>query len=95
MKTQNGLSLKEEQMFSEVAQVLDKYNGQTREFGLHLEHSHFEVNEEEVMHETNDKLGRNSILRPVPKNKLPERAYPTAWSVDKTGVAAISTWCCD
>jgi hypothetical protein len=90
-----GLTVTENKMISEIALVFNKYKESTRQFGLHLVHSHFDVNASEVMHETNDKLGRNSIVRPIPKEKLPENSYPTAWSVDKTGIAEISTWCCD
>lgn len=91
----SGLSDSEIKMFAEIQTVLDKYQANTREFGLHLVHSHFNVNETEILHETHNKEARTLSVKPILLDNLPVSSKATMWCFDKSGTIKVMQFCCD
>ena len=89
------LSQSEIDLFREVATVMKKYEGKTREFGMCLVHKHFSVNQDEIMHETNDPVTRTLTVKPVKIAEMPAGSHPTQWKVIQGGKAEAVQWCCD
>jgi hypothetical protein len=77
-----------------IGHILAKYDLSDR-FGLYDIHSHFPMQDGEVIHETNDPVGRVIFRRPVHEKSLPSTARATAWRIDENGTATADTWCCD
>lgn len=89
------LSNTEQEMFKEVFAVFDKYKSLTRTFGLQLVHSHFSINDDEVLLETNNEELRHLFVRPVKVTQLNKIPLATSWAKDNNGVIKISQFCCD
>lgn len=93
---QTGLSASEQKMFAEISRIFYKYKNETREFGLSLLHSHFNVKRNEILHETNDKSNRTMQIRPIAHTNIPAQAHATLWSVSTiTGKPKVLQLCCD
>ena len=89
------LSTSEQALFDEISTILEKYKGKTREFGVHLVHSHFHLKKNEVLHETHDKIKRTLSVTPKNKKAIPKTSYATSWSFTKTGKPSVEMFCCD
>ena len=63
-------------------------------FGIWRAHEHFDLQEGEVFHETSNAETKESILRIIPKNKLPKNAFASSWKLTEHG-PIVATWCCD
>jgi len=94
---ENALNLNEVElkMFREISNVLQKYDGKTRKFGLQLIHSHFPLKSEEILHETHDKERRKMLIQPILKNLIPSKAFATAWTLNPSGNPSAVMFCCD
>ena len=94
MKTEFQLSSEERKMMKEVGSIFSKYKGKTRQFGLQLIHSHFQLAEDEILHETHNK--RNRVLTTIPvKIDRTKDALATAWQISANGKIIVSMFCCD
>ncbi len=94
-KDSTGLTDSEQQMFHEVSEILNKYKGTTRNFGFSLIHSHFHLKKDEMLHETNNKIERYMLIRPLKKKEIPPKAHPTLWKISPKGKIEIAQFCCD
>jgi hypothetical protein len=70
-------------VMDEVRAVLEKH-GALERFGLTLLHSHFRVDDDEVLAESVDPEARTLTIRPVPKERIPAdaEAVVTSWRLD-------------
>jgi hypothetical protein len=87
------LSKSEIDMMKEVCRVFSKYSGKTRQFGLQLVHSHFEMDNDEILYETHNKKSRTLTTRPI-KKSASVNALATAWEINKEGEIAVTSLCC-
>ncbi len=94
MKEVLQLSNEERMMMKEVSAVFSKYKGKTRQFGLQLIHSHFPIQQDEILYETHNKKARTLIIKPVKKDKAKD-ALATAWEVKQNGKIIVTSLCCD
>lgn len=94
MKIQQlGLTSEEQNLFAEVSNILSKYEGKTREFGLFDVHTHFPIEEDETLYETNSPQSRTHTVV-VKKKTQVGNAKPTQWIVKKNSVKVFQ-YCCD
>lgn len=93
MEARHSLNPTEQQMFSDIAAVMANYGDCVGKFGLFRVHSHFPVNDGEVLHETSDREARVSTVRPIPATERPETSVPSQW-VFSGGKPEVSLWCC-
>jgi hypothetical protein len=95
--TQNGLQLSstELEMIKEVFQIFSKYTGVTREFGVQLVHSHFALEEGEILYETHDKENRILSVRPARLGQFKNPPLATAWQQEERGQIEVAMFCCD
>lgn len=89
------LSNTEEQMLLEVFNVMSKYKGITRSFGVQLIHSHFTVKPDEVLYETHDVKTRKLFIEPVNSDVFLRPPLATAWQQNESGELVVSMFCCD
>jgi hypothetical protein len=89
------LNERDNQFFDDVYFLMkNKYPEMIEKFGLWRAHQHFELEENEVFHETSDLNKRESTLRIIKKTDLPEHAFASTWKLTDRGPIA-ATWCCD
>ena len=91
---QLNLNRTEIKMLKEVSLILKKYN-KDKKFGIQLLHSHFNIDADEILHETNNKVKRQLLTKAIKKNKLPKGSYATSWSLDVKGMPCPLLFCCD
>lgn len=89
------LNKNEIEMMEEVFQVISKYNGKIRSFGLQLIHSHFPIKTDEILYETHDKDTRMLTVRPIEVTSLSNDALATSWAKDENGTLVVCAFCCD
>ena len=76
------LSNSDNECIKDIVNVLKKHNCLDR-FGLTLLHSHFDLEENEVLAETNNPICRTLLVEPIEKNDLENfNYYETAWRFD-------------
>lgn len=93
--TAQSLSERDTQFFAEVYHLIkDKYPEMEEKFGLWRIHQHFDLKEDEVFHETSDPYSRESILRIIKGNDLPQQAFASTWKLTESG-PVVATWCCE
>ena len=92
----NGLSDREVAMFSELADVMKKYNDIERKFNIALDHQHFEIADDESLYETHDAKTRVLKTVVVKDKELSGSALATQWKlpVISPDISVVS-WCCD
>lgn len=89
------LTQKDLEFFQEVSTLIyAKYPEMKDKFGIWRIHQHFELEQDEVFHETSNPKTRESTLRIIKKNELPLGAFASTWRLTPQG-PAIATWCCD
>lgn len=76
---------------SEVYEVLRRHGLEER-FGLALLHKHFDLNDDEVLVETTDKIGRRLTIEPVVRSEA-GKLIETIWSITKDDNAKIVLGC--
>lgn len=93
--TTAGLDAREQELFNEIFHLMNtKFTDLKEKFGIWRIHNHFDINEDEVFHETSDPVTRESTLRIIKRKDLPQNAFASSWQLtDKGAVAAL--WCCD
>lgn len=74
--------------------LLEKYPDLKDKFGIWKAHQHFELNEDEVFHETSNEKTKESTLRIIKKSELPKQAFASTWYITENG-PIVATWCCD
>ena len=89
------LSTSELKMMKEVFQVFEKYAYISREFGVHIIHSHFPVKKNEILYETHDKKERVLKIVPTPLSAFNKIPAATAWQKSKSGEIKVTMFCCD
>jgi hypothetical protein len=89
------LSTIEAKMFNEVFDIFSKYSGQTRAFGIQLDHSHFPLKKGEVLYETHNKINRVLTIRPRSAQKISKKTLATAWNKGYNKQIQITAFCCD
>ncbi len=75
----------------EIRQVLKKHNALSR-FGINLLHTHFNLDDDEIMMETTDVKNREYLVRPVKKSWLKENGIEASTTVigfDENGYEQI------
>jgi hypothetical protein len=95
MKNSLQLSSTEETMLQEIFNVVSKYRGKTRIFGVQLMHSHFPLKSGEVLYETHDKKARTLQVQPVKRSHFKQAPLATAWHQTKKGEIKVSMFCCE
>lgn len=75
----------------EIRDVLKKH-GKLNRFGVALLHSHFKVEEDEILLESSDEEARTLVIQPVMRSEGMSNNIPTIWQLREEGVFA-STWC--
>lgn len=82
-------------MLEEVFHVMSKYSDKTREFGVQLVHSHFPMEDGEILYETHDKDKRILNTRPVRITDIKNSPLATAWLKASSGNIQVCVFCCD
>mgnify|MGYP006896949243 CR=1 FL=1 len=83
------VSEEDKECIREVKEVLEKY-GKSSRFGLTLLHSHFPVDEDEILVEVCDPENRTLTTKPKKKSEVDiEGSIKTSWRLDK-GEAMVS-----
>jgi len=83
------------EFFQDVYSLMkNKYPGMEDRFGIWRVHQHFELEEDELFHETSDSKAKESVLKIVKKEDLSEKAFASTWKLTETG-PVVATWCCD
>ena len=77
------VSKEDRECIKEVKEVLEKH-GKSSKFGLTLLHSHFPVDEDEVLVEVCDPENRTLTAKPKKKSEVDtESSIKTSWRLDK------------
>lgn len=93
METQTqGLNNQEIEMFNEISQILKKYEGSCRKFGLFHVHDHFDIDKDEVLYETNNPTRRTHEVVVKKKDDV-KNAKPTQWVINNKKIE-IKQYCC-
>jgi len=93
--TSENLNENDIKFFEDVYELMkNKYPGMEDRFGMWRLHQHFELNDDELFHETTNLDTKESTLRIINKKDLPNSAIPTTWQLTAAG-PTIQTWCCD
>lgn len=79
----------------ELKEVMDKYPHLDRKFGIMLDHTHFDIKENEILHETHDKAQRVLTVNTIKKSELSSNAKATQWVFDEKGEIKVAQYCCD
>lgn len=95
MNSHLQLSSVEIQMMQEVFAVMNKYQQKTRQFGINLIHSHFPMQENEILYETHNKEKRTLHVTPKKINDFISLPLATAWHQTEKGETIVSMFCCD
>jgi len=74
--------------------MITKYPEVKNKFGIWRTHQHFELNQDEIFHETSNMEKKESILKIIKKEDLPENAFASTWKLTEIG-PVVTTWCCD
>jgi hypothetical protein len=91
----SSLSDRDTEFFQEVYSLMkNKYPEMEDKFGIWRSHQHFDLKEDEVLHETSNLATQESTLRIIKKKDLPEKAFASTWTLTKSG-PVVATWCCD
>ncbi|OQP64749.1 hypothetical protein A3860_18495 [Niastella vici] len=85
----------EVRMLEEVFQIFSKYSEKTRNFGIQLIHSHFPLQEDEILYETHDKISRVMEVKPVKIGSVSNNSLATAWDQTAKGHIRVAMFCCD
>jgi hypothetical protein len=88
------LSSTEQNMAKEVFEVISKYGKTIRPFGLQLAHSHFPMNESEVLYETHNTESRTLSTSPVIAKDIHPSSLATSWE-NRDGKIVATAFCCD
>jgi len=94
LTTALGLANDEVQLFEELNKVMEKYPHLNRKFGITLAHSHFEIGENEILHETHSVKDRTLSVRTIDKSEV-KNAHPTQWIFKEDGTIQVAQYCCD
>ena len=94
MNKELQLSSEELKMMEEISQIFAKYSNRTREFEVHLVHSHFQIKKGETLYETHNKIKRE--LKIIPKKFTGRGKLPlaTAWNT-LNGKLCVAMFCCE
>ena len=80
-------------LFQELAEVLEKHGALDR-FGITLLHTHFNIEEGEILLETTNRDAREQKIRPVPVNSLAgEKFLETSWRLGPNGKITLACRC--
>ena len=92
IKDVSPLSDHDSEVMKDLTEVLRKHGALNR-FGVTLLHSHFPVNDDEILVESCDVEGRTLTIQPVPKQELDGITYTTtSWHLG-TGVPQMACIC--
>lgn len=95
MKNELQLSNTEIKMMNEVYQVFSRYRNQTREFGLQLIHTHFPMQEDEILYEVHNAEKRILTICPLKRSSI-KNALATGWQFNNSnGQIEVNNLCCD
>jgi|SRR3989344_4881957 len=80
-------------LFRELAGVLERHNALDR-FGINLLHTHFPINEGEVLLETTDRKTREQVIRPVSLDAIQRQGIlETSWRLGPNGDVRMACHC--
>ncbi len=95
MNSELGLSAREQEMFSAVAQTMAQFPDVERKFNLAFDHDHFPINDDEILLENNDPETRTLTTEVIHSDQKPANAIPTIWAVNAEGQKPkVKQWCC-
>lgn len=81
----SGYTEQDKPLFDELYEVLNKHNALNR-FGVSLLHSHFPMNENEVLLESTDSVARKQMIEPITLEELAGmNVIETSWRLDANG----------
>lgn len=90
-----ALSDRDIEFFQEVYGLMKhKYPEMEDKFGIWRAHQHFELQEDEIFHETSNPKTKESNLKIIKKKDLPKKAFTSTWKLTQSG-PVVATWCCD
>jgi len=90
-----ALNERDSEFFKDVYVLMkNKYPEMAEKFGIWRNHKHFELNDNEVFHETSNSETKESTLRIINKKDLPKEAFASTWKLTDSG-PVVATWCCD
>lgn len=93
--TLSTLNQRDHEFFAAISALIqNSFPEMAEKFGIWKVHQHFEIGEDEIFHETSNTSNRESTLRIIKKNELPEGAFPSTWKFENNKLVA-ATWCCD
>ena len=93
--TTSCLNERDLDFFQDVYSLMkNKYPELSEKFGIWRAHQHFEIREDEVFHEISNAETKESTLRVIKKQDLPEHAFASTWKLGDSG-PIVATWCCD
>ncbi|MGB3921978.1 MAG: hypothetical protein WBL19_01685 [Minisyncoccia bacterium] len=80
-------------LFRELAEVLEKHNALDR-FGINILHTHFPINEGEVLFETTNRKTREQIIRSVSADVVRgQNILETSWRLGRDGDVRMACHC--
>lgn len=94
VNTLDGLSTDERRFFQKIADVIAENPEIGAKFGLFRVHTHFLINDNEILYETTDFAQRVSTIRPISKENLNHHIEPTQWVISKSGSVEVFQACC-
>jgi len=90
-----NVTTRDEEFFNAVYSLMTKsFPDMIERFGIWRIHEHFQIDADETFHEISNHETKESTLRIVKKEELPESAVATSWRLSADG-HAVATWCCD
>lgn len=94
---QLGLNAQEYEFLKQYTQLVSKFPELKGQFGLARLHNHFELADDEVLHETSDMSNGYSVTKKVKLNQLPDSALPAVLDDGNGDINAVTVrqWCCD
>ena len=77
--------------------LVKKYPELKGKFGLSRLHDHFDLEDNEVLHETTDELTQVSVTRKIHRDELPNDAVPALFDDGGGNLMSVGVrnWCCD
>jgi hypothetical protein len=74
---------------AEIREVLKKH-GKLERFGIALLHSHFQMEDGEILLETSNKRARSLTIRPAAKSEAASETVGTIWKLSDEGNSPIA-----
>jgi hypothetical protein len=91
----NHMAERDFDFFNAVKKLItDSFPEMAERYGIWKVHQHFELKEDEVFHETSCEATRESTLKIIKRDELPNGAFASTWKIEDNQFV-VANWCCD